>query len=472
MRIPIEEKNWFSPARIKMATSCGHGLPVVKVPGSNQCPWGQRANEILGVSITSNRLEDRLKSEVMDCFQEIENVPTSGFEIVEVSHWSATGENDSPFFKRFHTTRKTLVRDPRGFVVGISHRSYEDTFKLLEMSKLPGEYVYAWPSSLDDVEDGPWLVPAGSKIARRARAFSEALEAKTAFKKVRDMEVLGVYTAATGKFNGRKMAFLGLVPFVKASAQAKAVCCQKKDGDGFKPTPKRALFVMVDSTYPSLHAIPEETASKTFSETAPEKIPERILPDIARVARSASRCLEANPVDPRVAADSSVWEEFDPENFATRIGWEKTKNSYKIPKALSVGRAAKLPGKPNVQVVYSVVHAAGGMAVQATVRTTSVRKSKFGNYLEHEKNEVYSASAALESGYGMVELAKLLEKAKAELGLEQPKLGTLRKPSPVQTAWWTVYRMVSDQKLSQIDFWDIANQAGRHCYWALCTQKQ
>lgn len=458
MRVAVEDKIWFSPSKIKMAVSGEHCLPLVKIPGSGKNVYSWLANRVCGVSLTSNRLEDRLKSEILGSYREIENVPVSGFEAIGTTSLDldAPVASRGPFFARHWTSQKVLVRDPRGFIVGISARCWREGFPRIKTGTIPGELVYAWPATRLDVDDGPWILPAGSKIAKRARAFSEAVEKKEAFHGVSEMEVLGVYTGAHGDYNGQKYVFLGSIPYEKAIQQTKRACGPEKDFR--KPVPKKALFAQLGECSVSLKVFSEEAASKTFLKAPPEKIPADLVSDTARVAKLAAASMAANPVDLVEAASLDSWEKFRVGDFVDWLGWRYDGRRSRTTNSLKTARAAKLPGKPTVELFWASsprrIKLAANVVSEPSYFPVSATEEVFSSSLERDPEES-----------GAEQLSSLLEAATEKLGLEQPSLGTRRKASPVQLAWWTVYRLVEKTTGSKpANNWKIAEIAGRSCF--------
>lgn len=455
MRVAVEDKTWFSPSKIKMAVCGEHCLPVVKIPGSGECVYGPVAKKVCGVSLTSNRLEDRLKSEIMGSYREIGNVPVDGFEISEFCNWDAHPANRDPFFDAFPTSRKVLVRDPRGFVVGISTRCFRKFFPSVKSGKISGSLVYAWPATKWDVDEGPWLVPAGSEIAEKARAFSEAAERKEAFQDVSEMEVLGVYTAANGVDNGRKFVFLGVVPYEKPLAQIEAAILLEKKKSPAR-TRKKAVFALLSEDIAFLKLFSEDSASRTFLKAASEKIPAKLVPSVAKLAKVFSESLSCNPVDLKKATSQDYWEEFDCETFASNVGWENDGCRYRSVRAKIPVRARKLAGKPAMQIAYS------SSEKSVTVDITEMHDIA-GNLARRIDSSVdfHKSLERAEDETGVNQLARLLREATREYGLEQPDLGTKKPAAPEQLTWWNVFRTLKKSNpASTLSMWQIAAYAG------------
>ena len=86
----------------------------------------------------------QLKKEVTRVVEELDNVPTEGFTVV------AWNKNPYKFTNGHVGTCSVVVRDPRGFMVGVPTREF---FESLQYSsgmdagcRLKGKYVYAWSS--------------------------------------------------------------------------------------------------------------------------------------------------------------------------------------------------------------------------------------------------------------------------------------------------------------------------------------
>lgn len=472
MPVPLKDKNWFSPAKLKVAVSNGHGIPIVKIPGSGEIVNGAAASKVCGVSLTSNRLEDRLQSEVMGCFQMIDNSPTSGFEVVALSHRLCDQADRDPFLSvQWGTTSKVLVKDPRGFVVGISQRCYKSEYVDVNPGEcLPGDLVYAWPASKSDIDDGPWLVPASSSLAKSARQLSDAVDQKDAFMKVSDMQTLGVYTAAQGTWNGRKMVFLGCVPYSSVHDQVKAAVKSAMDCKPLKQAKRKALFAcLLGDGYASTIAVNEDAASRLFLKSEPGQIPADSVSEVMRIVKREAKSAKTNPVDVNFAAAvDTVWQPFNVDGFLDSVRWiYDGMTGVRHSTAVLCGRATKLHGMPYIMLSWKRSHT----DVTLSVYEVTYQRTDGGDLIFFDRQLKSSRTLTLFSPYGMSELRTLAETAAAELGLEQPDLGTKRPPHIVQIGWWLSFKIFRDNHVDTHSVRRVACLGGDYCESVICCHK-
>lgn len=417
----FSDMQWFSPAVFKAAMKDGHMLPVVKVPGSGECPYGWVANKVCGVSMTSNRLVDRMQREVFGCSAEIENVPVSGIKLREAKSYNADGSDVSPFDRHVYSSQ-TVVEDPRGFKTKISRTCYEQLYADVAPGKaFPDNLVYIWPATKGGVQSGPWLLPADHPVAVEARKFSDSLDKKEAFVKVANMQLAKVYEAKTGKLNGRKMAFLGCVPYATFKSQLeRTTLARNRNGrlSEKKPYPeasRKALFAEWRKGMAFLVVISEGSASKTFAEAADSKIPAYQLPEILKLAKKVENSLEANPVDTSVAAGDG-WETFEGKRIGDWLAanfWKRrTRMSIETKSGDMAQITCSLDGRHQWTVCVSI------------------------------PSDDWDSSPTVFKAFGS-DLGEILESATEKFSLKQPKLGTKRPPYISQIAVWTSWRHFS-----------------------------
>lgn len=464
MLTPIQDKVWFSPAKMKVAISNGYGVPIVKIPGSGLNVYGQAASAVCGVSLTSNKLEDRLMSEVQGCFMMVDNTPTDGFEVVKLSHWDYGGTNEAdPFLAMKHgTSKKVVIRDPRGFIFGMSRWCYKSEYANVNPGqRLPNSLVYVWPASKKDVDDGPWLVPADHPVAVRARSFSDAVDKKDAFAKVQDMKVLGVYTVAQGTHNGRKMAFLGCVPYVKVHEQAHQILTSAATSKKLKPVPKKAIFAWLDFRIDIVRimAFAEAAADKMFLKTdEPEKIPDHMLKQVLAAASRVEKSIQANPVDPNVVLKEDRWQPFNADSFVETLDC----SGSRWVKECVFGKATAVEGQPVVlmRCVYD--------AQQLSVAMHKAQFSKIHHRFVSQEQSISFCVKQCKPSDVRNELAAALKDATSKLKLVQLDLGTPQPPHAMQLAWYTAFREFLRLRFNSLSLYTVAEAAGQTCVKAVC----
>ena len=152
--------------------------------------------------------------------QEIENVPTSGFKLVNV-------HNHIYHTDHFRDIEIAVLQDPRGWNVGIQTTVLQTLLESngfnMENGELVGvELMYCWPKH-GDVPFSVTLANDKAKKLQKATADFVGMRETFAALKPSEIEVGKVYSSKTSKLSGHLYMYLGKYDVFSAEAHHRAV---------------------------------------------------------------------------------------------------------------------------------------------------------------------------------------------------------------------------------------------------------
>ena len=218
---------------IGLSNSSGNpGFPSMKTPDGkwtnistfeNICgfkPWTQRSEE---------KEINKALNQAVDI---IENVPTSGFKIVDISK-----DVYSSMTTAFNQILCATLQDPRGWNISVSQRDLQNFLEASDFNVKNGEIVnvklmYAWKTyGCQSFK----LVVADEEALEMQQATDSLFTQKTNVKyiKPKEFEVRKVYSSRNSKMSGHKYMYMGIHDVYSCTLHENAFSTGKYDIDKF-----------------------------------------------------------------------------------------------------------------------------------------------------------------------------------------------------------------------------------------------